>query len=482
MRLSKTRRLRVFLPALILGAASLAGAGGPGPLIPEYEVTLRDASQMNALLKGNVWAKDFSGSNLYRGSMARLGPVLFAVGSEDRDSWKGRLVDFLADHLLAHRPVRLSYFHSSGLSTPFGTTILGLSPREKEIVSRLIKSHRRAEDAEIEIGIAPNRTEKIRVTPISLRTQKFAVVAGNDCLTVSRDPRLAAALSQRCTSEPLAADASIDVDTKQFFSAWSTVVEKLFGLGPRLRIELGFDGRNARFKPGIARLALEPNHILGTAPVDDAVLAAIPADTLFFTTALLPDPTPLSKESLDRWFRSARPRGGGRAVPVTLLYLGMHEGKKSRQEALSVLLVPQKDTSEAALARIDELFGNSGRFEVHASSPCPGVVAISPSRTGLERIAAVCSGKQPSFRQLSPKVVSAFRDKPISAGAFFNAGGFLKSSLALGWRAESPAGGKPLPPLPPEVVEAMTLLDRLPMYAFAGPALGSSVVMAGVEP
>ena len=35
---------------------------------------------------------------------------------------------------------------------------------------------------------------------------------------------------------------------------------------------------------------------------------------------------------------------------------------------------------------------------------------------------------------------------------------------------------------PKELVDAMQLLDSLPMYAFSGRAVGDAVVMTGVEP
>ena len=74
--------------------------------------------------------KEFQASNLFRGSMVRMGPVLYASGA--KDSWTGRLVDFLAERFCDGRPVRLSYFHSPGLISPLGVTLPALSPVERE--------------------------------------------------------------------------------------------------------------------------------------------------------------------------------------------------------------------------------------------------------------------------------------------------------------------------------------------------------------
>jgi hypothetical protein len=491
--MTRTHRLLalagVFGVATLLEAPRASADGEPSPLVlkPEYEVTVSDGARLKKLLRENSWMKDFQASNLFRGSMVRLGPVLYAAGTND--SWKGRLVDFLAERFLDGRPVRLSYFRAAGLVSPFGITLPAMSPREHAAVKLVAKVLRSGEDVATKISFKAGVVEDVPVTPLALRLQKFAVVETPACLAISRDPRVAAVLSRRCAPEVRLAAAIVDVDMGVFFSSWSAVLEHLFGVGERLRLTFDWDEKRARFTPALAELALEKDHLLGAGRVDSELLGAIPADTLFLATVFLPDPGPLSIASVDTYFRTAREKRTAPAVPVTLVYLGMRTGEKDRPEALSALLVPQPRADDHALADLDALFNQSASYEVRASRACPGYVVLSPSKAALQRFADVCAGRQPSFRQMSPKLLAAFTQQPLSSGAFWNAGAFLKSAVAWGWRRDTPdrsddesTGRRGDAPPPRELADAMQLLDRLPMYAFAGRAAGNAVVMTGAEP
>jgi hypothetical protein len=487
-----TRSLRLIAFAAAAGAAALLGtraASEEAPLVltPEYEVTVADGARLKKLFRENAWMKELQASNLFRGSMVRLGPVLYAAGTND--SWRGRLVDFLAERFLDGRPVRLSYFHTAGLVSPFGVTLPALSPQEHEALKLVLKVLRSGEDVATPVSLAKGRVEEVAVTPLALRLQRFAAVETPECLAISRDPRVAAALSRRCAKESWLAPAVVDIDTHAFFSAWSAVLDRLLGVGERLRLTFDWDQKRARFMPAGAELALSKDHPLGSGRVDPALLGAIPADTLFFATVFLPDPGALSVASVETYFRTAREKRNARAVPVSLLYFGMTTGERDRPEALSALLVPQPKGDGRALADLDALFNQSASYKVLVSNACPGYVALSPSKAALSHIEEVCAGRSPSFQKMSPKLLQAFTREPVSSGAFWNAGAFLKSAVAWGWRRdtpdrsdEEPPGRRGDAPPPKEVAEAMRLLDRLPMYAFAGRAAGSAVVMTGAEP
>ena len=60
--------------------------------MPEYELTVSDGARIKTLFRENAWAKELTASNLYRGAMVRLGPVMYAVAQDKRDGWKGRLI------------------------------------------------------------------------------------------------------------------------------------------------------------------------------------------------------------------------------------------------------------------------------------------------------------------------------------------------------------------------------------------------------
>ena len=492
--MSRTLRLLAFAAAV--GAAALLGKRAaaqdvPPILWPEYEITVSDGARLKKLFKENAWMKEFQASNLFRGSMVRLGPVLYAAGTND--SWKGRLVDFLAERFLDGRPVRLSYFHAPELVSPFGVTLPGLSPREHEALKLVVKVLRSGEDVTTKVTLEENRVEDVAVTPLALRLQRFAAVETPECLAISRDPRVAAVLSRRCAREPRLAAAVVDVDTHAFFSAWSVVLYRLFGVDDQLRLTFDWDQKRARFTPAGAELTLAKDHLLGTGPVDPALLGAIPADTLFFATVFVPDPGALSIASVETYFRTAREKRSARAVPVSLLYFGMTTGENDRPQALSALLLPQPKGDDRALSDLDALFNQSSSYKVLVSRACPGYVALSPSKAALQRIEEACAGRRPSFQKMSPKLLQAFTRQPVSSGAFWNAGAFLKSAVAWGWRRDTPdqeikwkgekvSGRHGDTPPPKELADAMQLLDRLPMYAFAGRATGDAVVMTGAEP
>lgn len=494
-----TRSLRSFAFAAAAGAVMLLRAraaaaedkDAPPILWPEYEITVSDGARLKKLFRENAWMKEFQASNLFRGSMVRLGPVLYAAGTND--SWRGRLMDFLAERFLDGRPVRLSYFHAPNLVSPFGVTLPALSPREHGAAKLVVKVLRSGEDVVTKISPEENRVEDVPVTPLALRLQKFAAVVTPECLAISRDPQVAAALSRRCTRETRLAAAVVDVDTHAFFSAWSVVLYRLFGVDDQLRLTFDWDQKHARFTPAGAELTLAKDHLLGTGPIDPSLLGAIPADTLFFATVFVPDPGALSLASVETYFRTAREKRSARAVPVSLLYFGMTTGESDRPEALSALLVPQPKGDDRALADLDALFNQSASYKVLVSKACPGYVALSPSKAALQRIEEVCAGRRPSFQKMSPKLLQAFTRQPVSSGAFWNAGAFLKSAVAWGWRrdtpeqenkwkGEEPSGRRGDTPPPKELADAMQLLDRLPMYAFAGRATGNAVVMTGAEP
>jgi len=486
------RRLCALAAAWVLASTPHAGAGvdavEPAPaLSPEYELTVADGARLRALFRQNAWMKELAASNLYRGALVRLGPVLYAV--EPKASWKGRLGDFLAERFLDGRPVRMSYFRAPDLVSPFGITLPNVSRAEHEAARLVVAALRSGPDVATAVPAAEGLVQTVAVTPVALSLQRFAVVETPTCLTVSRDPRIAAVLSRRCTAEARPPAAVLEVDTRAFFTSWSAVLEKLFGVERRLRLTFGWDAARSRFTPAGGELALAQEHILGTGPADASLLASIPADTLFFTTVFVPDPGPLSIASVETYFETARGKHDARAVPVTLLYLGMHAAAKDKAEALSALLVPQPRADDPALAELDALFNQNAAYEVHASRACPGYVALSPSRTALEQIADVCGGRRPSFRQMSPKLLAVFTAQPVSAGAFWNAGAFFKSALLWGWKRDTPRVAEDEPnaprgeaPLPPELVAAAQLLDQLPMYGFAGRVRGNTVVLTGAEP
>lgn len=480
------RRHRPLVPAALSAVLLLPTLGAraqesatppPAVLAPELEVQVADVATVRRLFRDNAWMKDFQASNLYRGSMARLGPVLFAVGKGEQDGWQGRLVDFVADRLLAGRPVKLSYFRAKGLVSPLGLTLAGLGVAERQAAHLIIQAQRAADDV-AETVVTRTGTATVKVTPVRIRMQRFAVVEGAGCVTIARDPTVAATLAQLCDSSGTPANA-VDVDLSQFFLSWSVVLDKLFGVGPTLRITFDYDAGKARFAPTFAELPLRAGHLLGGDKLPAGLLALVPAETPFLATVVIPDPRPLDTESVEVYLHGDAHRRDRHPLAITLVYLGMHTLEGNKTEAMSAILVPYDKVTEDDLAGLNDLFNARDRFEVGFSRACPGFIAISPSAAALRGIEEACQGKRPSFRQLSPRIVAALTERPSSAAVLVNFGSFLRSTLEFGYLAQAQ---KPQESLPPEVSDSMTLLDRLPMYAFVGTATKDALRMRGVEP
>lgn len=466
----------------LLVAAVVASAAAASPLVPEYEVQFSDVSHVKRALDDNAWAKEFQQSNLWRGAMVKLGPVLFAVGTQNDDSWKGRLVDFLYDKVLEKKRLEVSYFQRSGLVSPFGVTVFQLSTAEKTVLSLILKAQKLGDPIDAEVEVRESQKVKVKVHPVAIRLQKFAVAVGETCFAVSRDPSIAAMLGHRCPKAPQKkGDVVVTVDVPQFFPAWYPVLERLVGVGKRAEMAFDYDKKLAAFVPARAEMALKPGHLVGTGKLVPEWLGVFPSDSLFWMTAFLPDPGPLSPTSVGQYFKT---RGKGRApIPVGLVYLGMRSGLNDRPEAMSAIVVQQDKLDEPALAKVNELFDEKNRFEVKYAKDCGKFLVLSPSQAALNRISDACQKKAPSFAQMPQFMVDAFTKEPVASGVALNLGGFLKASLDYGWDRNNPPASNGTPvSVPREIAQTRELVGRLPLYAFAGKVQKDTLVLNGVKP
>lgn len=460
-------------PIVVLLLAAGSAAVSAAPLVPEYEITVRDAGTLKRVVSQNAWMKEFSGTNLYRGTMVRLGPLLFALGQKGKDSWDGRLVDFVVVKLLEGRPARLAYFDAPNLVSPFGVTLPALTPVQREAARLLLAGLRTGPDVQVSVALDEKRSETVAVTPVQVKLQKLAAVAKGACVVVSRDPTVAAALSLRCAGLPAseAPDAAfpaarLDVDVSQLLPSTSVVRGKVLGLEGRLSVGFDFDPREARFVPARAELPVAESHLVREAPLDEAVVRALPSGTVLFGSLAVPDPGALDLASLESYLRTARERPPAGTRTVTIASLGTRR-EGSDDVPLTALLVPRREESESG---VGTLFAHKSRWSVQVSTACPGLLVLSPSTAAVAAIEAACTGKAPSLRQLPPPLLSRLTTGPASATVYLNLGRLLASALELGWARQDGRGAAP-----PEVASALELLDRLPAWALSGRVEGSSL-------
>lgn len=455
-------------------------------LVPEYEIQFSDVSQLKRALNENAWAKELAQSNLYRGTLVKLGPVLFAVGTEDADSWKGRLLDFMYEKILSGKRIGVSYFHKTGLVSPLGVTLFNLSTADKAIVSLLLEKNKLADPVMTEIELADKTKAKVKVQPIGIRLQKFAVALGANCLGISRDPKVAAQLGHECAKAVQKKnDAVVSVDLKEFFPAWYPVLGRLAGVGRYAQLAFDYDKGQACFVPAKAEVELQASHAVGLGKMGLDLLAALPADTLLQVTAFLPDPGRLSPATVETYFQEGKAHPGKRPIPVSLLYFGMAMGLNGRPEAMSAVVLPQEQINDALFADLNKLFSETTQFEVKYRKVCGRFLALGPSKQALDKVEATCEKKQPSFAQMPQFLVKALTQDELSSATVLNLGGFLRSTLAFGWEKENPPPSSGPPnkgSLPREIAQAMDLMGRLPLYAFAGKVEKDKLALNGVKP
>jgi len=463
----------MLAPALSLLLALRGDAPDPAAaaLVPEYEITVADAGSLKRLVNGNAWMGDFQGSNLYRGTMVRLGPLFFAVGQKGRDAWEGRLLDFAASRLLDGHPARLAYVDAPHLVSPFGVTLPDLAPAQRETVKLLLAGLRSGADVPTPLRTADGRDVTVAVTPLAVKLQKLAAVVQGPCLVVARDPRVAASLSLRCAS-PAARSANapaglLEVDVRQLFPAGSAVLAKLVGLEGHLRAEFNFDPAASRFVPSRAELALGKGHLVREGTLDEGLLGALPAATVFTTSLVLPDPGALDAATMETYLKSVREKPPSGTVTVTFASLGTRF-VADKEEALTAILLPRPAPDAAGL---ETLFTRTKR-PVTVSHACPGLLVLSPSPGAIAAIEEACAGRAPSLRQLPPTLVTRLGKGPAAGSAYLNVGRLLSTAMELGW-ARQKKSGEP----PPEVKDALDLLDRLPRYAFSGRVEGDALRM-----
>lgn len=456
----------------------------PSPFVPRYRAYFKDGRRLKEGINKNDWLKELYQTSLYHGLMLRLSPVLFTLGENHERAWSGKLIDYAYDKLLQDRPISVSYFGRPNLSSPFGITIHDLGGAEKSVIKAVLKGMKAGEPVQVEV-VAPSREKQsVAVTPIRMGTQKFAMVQHGDCLSLSREAKVAAALSFKCESVKSGQDdAWVSVDLKEFFPPLYPMLSKFVGIKRDARISLEWDSSEKAFRPSRMELGLEENHLLTSVSPGADLAKILPAAAPLVAVAALPAPQSISRVEVEALLKTERKDiHAMKTKALALAFLGMREVKFGDRKALvslTAVLVPQDKVDEKTLADLDGLFSEKELHEMKFKHVCGTHLAFSDRIETIELLEKACGRQIPSFKDLPEKLIKPLLEASVSGGLFVNLGGFLADSVALGWQLEPSEKGSA--PMPKDVEKARELLGKLPLFSFAGASSGKTLVLNGVS-
>ena len=273
------------------------------PLQPTWQVTLKDSRYLQQMVQKNSWYQEFRQTPLYMGFMQKLSPVLFSLADEygpSAQSWKGRLLDYAYDKIMAGQPIVISYYNRTSLVSPVVISLFNLPSANSKVAEGLIKVFRSGEDKEIEIEGAP----KLKVTPLLIRGQKFAAFLKDKCLIISRDPKLVSMTAQNCGQlKAPAMDGVFQLRLSQQFPALNGLREKFLVADDVLQVNLKWNSSAYKFEPDAAQVGLKEPSPFQKAKLQSAVVKALPSSAFFYATATLPSLEAVNGDSVTRYFK-----------------------------------------------------------------------------------------------------------------------------------------------------------------------------------
>ena len=455
-------------------------------LSPEIEFVAKDAGMVRDMLQENPWMQTFQQSNLFRGLMIQSGPVFNAIGSNFKDAWQGKLIDFTFDEIMRGRPAVLRLFQRRALVSPFVLTVRNIGGGEQSVVeatAKLIKGgepHILAlqEDltpAEEEEGKEPETLYTATIGPVKINSQRFAVVLDEGCLRLGRDPVATASAAHLCRNEqkPLQGDAELNVRLQTSFPAVYVFAEKFLGIGRQWQANFKWNAGKKRFEPATANMQLTADHLFGADNFKD-VVDVLPATTEFAAVMAAPVPERLEPGAVAAFLgQSKQALKGAPRRKVVVANLGPAIGDESIDQVV-VLVDWPKPVDAQTIQEAAFLFSGPSSTGAYVRGVCRNWLAITPSSRVLNRIEAVCQRKAPALAD-APAAAKVFNGAGRSLATYFNLGGFLSQTLVYGVETagDSDKNYK-------EVGEARDMLAQLPILAAYGKVEGKQLKMTGV--
>ena len=415
-------------------------------LVPEYELTVSNGARLKKLFRENAWMKEFPASNLYRGSMVRLGPVLYAAGARGRTRGRAASSTSWPNDSSTSAPCSLSYFHAPGLVSPFGVTLPGAdAPRTRAPCSLVVKGLRSGDRTSRRRSARRGRRGRdVAVTPLALRLQRFAAVETPDVPRVSRDPRVAASSRAAATRTRASRRPSLDVETRRVLLGMvRRSREASSASSDRLRVTFDWDRKKRALHARRRRAAAREGPLLGTGPSIRRSSARFRRTRSFSRRSSCPIPGALTRRVRrdvlpDRAGKERRARRA-RVAP----YLGMTTGEQDRTAPGA--LGPPRAAAEGGRPRVAgprRPLQPDGSYKVPRLARVSRIVALSPSKAALERIAEACAGRTAVLPAGAAEDRRGVHGQPVSTAAFLNVGRVPEVRASLGLAARDAAAAE----------------------------------------
>ncbi|MBL7687792.1 MAG: hypothetical protein JNJ49_07135 [Bdellovibrionaceae bacterium] len=448
----------------------------PPAYVPQIVLRVKDGKYLSSITEKNEWFKEFRQTPFYQGLVGRIAPVIFAPADDHgsaRAAWQGRLIEYLYSKLMQNRPVSLHFYRRRDLSSPFVVSVHDLSKSEMKIATGLISALSSGKSQDYKFRDAG----AVKVTAIVVKQQKFAVVVGDSCISIGRAPDAVASSAYACSkSAPMTFDAEADFSLSESFPALRGLSEKFVGVLPRVKMQLKWESTKSRFAVQAAKVELA-DHLLGKGKMPPELMSAIPAESLFFASGLIPNPKDgFSPDGLAKYFKQAKPElRKGASFAVALAYVPVYEANSTTHSTVVLLHVPKN--KESTVTQLTQSF-STRKPETFVRSVCGELVALSSEAKTFDTIESVCKKQRPAFSQMSKRWIESAQANNLSGLAYLSPGKLFSMQIERGWKKTS---SKATVPFAAEIKQARTMVEMLPAYFFAGGADDKQMSMKAME-
>ncbi len=434
---------------------------------PALTIELNDASLISTLFSKNQWFDAFLDSNLYRGVAEDLGPVFFMLGENLKNAWSGRLIDFLSGKLLTDEPIHFYYFARDGLVSPIAAVIPNLNESKTKVLTSISEKLLQPETKQEMLDLAdPKQRKPFRVRPLHLYSEKFASYRENQCLALSRDPRVAISSGGYCSkTNPFAEDdVVLRVQLDQIFPQVWSFVSKFYGFEKDLIIKLKYKAWDKNFRISEGLLKVREGFIVPKGKSSVSLFDLLPAQTVFFTTFMTPFPENLDDVSLKSFLASSREEISKKPVRPATLALWKRRGATTGSTYVTAVLIQDGPNGSLSLDGIPKIFPEKSLAEIKFDRVCDHHIVVTPYLEALEDLRQGCIKNIPVLSHKNPRISESYGSAEGSSHVYFDLGLLLTDSLRLGVeRSKDKNAGES-----PEVAQSLDLLGRLPVLGLRG--------------
>ena len=453
-------------------------SGEPQPMEPPAEaqeaalwVDVYAPAKVRAALAKNAWLTQQLQAPLGRGFVGGWAAFLGTRGEDLGASFKGAVLDLLAEQVLAS-PFRLLWLSGDARN---GTPVLLLPEPERAAIaayeSLRTVSRRNALLAKgCPGGQGTVPAEGFRLERLLVAEQSVWAARAEDRLVLGRTAT--SVLQGLSAALPVLEAPAKDVDVELGFAPEP--------LGRELQLlshVAGLEGTTLRFgvegerlvARGLAGRALKGERRLDAAPLSESLLKLTPEETPVLLAVQLRLPESLEPEALKAFWSGEGAAPRLRTREVALLWTP----RGSAEAPTEVALVWGRPEDGPALER---LFSGPNAL---VRAPLCGHLVLASTPAVLERMRRACEGRSPSLLHASAPLVRGLREKG-SVAFGVNTGRLLGGLLADGYAAGNEAEGKkPARAAPPEIEAARRELETLPYVGLRGTLEGNTLKPEG---